>query len=314
MNWSDLPVLLAVAETGSFSAAARKLRLSQPTVGRRIAALEEQFGKALLTSNGKALELTATGRKVIEHARRMDDEAAAIMREVESEDDSLSGPVTISATQGVGDYWLPRVMAELCAEHPTLEIRVDVSPQAANLARREADIALRWMGPGNQNSLIGRKVIEAGFGLYASPSYLQSHGRPLAVADLSDHQMVEMQFTNGNRAWDPNEKMPAGARHPRISFSSNSFHAHETAILSGFGIGPLAHAQAAWVPGIERVIPDYENMEELWIVAHEDLMRSPRIRTVFDYLIEALRTDSEYFISGNPGRWKDDILAHRLHG
>lgn len=311
MNWSDLPVLLAVAETGSFSAAARKLRLSQPTVGRRITALEEQFGKALLSNNGKSLELTDTGRKVIEHARRMDDEAAAIMREVESEDKSLAGPVAVSATQGVGDYWLPRVMAELCEEYPALELRVDVSPQAANLARREADIALRWIGPGNQNSLIGRKVIEAGFGLYASPHYLQSHGRPLSVADLSDHQMVEMQFSKGNRAWDPNEQMPKGAQHPPISFTSNSFHAHETAILSGFGVGPLAHAQAAWVPGIERVIPEYEKMEELWIVAHEDLMRSPRIRTVFDFLVRALQTDAEYFRSGAPERWADQ-LPHGL--
>ena len=116
-NWSDYPILLAVAESGSLTAAGRKLNMSQPTVGRRIRALEDHFGTPLLKRENGSLIPTVFGTSMLDHIRRMQDEASAIDRSSATLEDSLSGVVRLSATEGVGTNWLPSVMQVLSLIH-----------------------------------------------------------------------------------------------------------------------------------------------------------------------------------------------------
>ena len=189
-NWSDYPIFIAVAETGSLTAAGRKLKMSQPTVGRRIRALEDHFKTRLLTKEAGKLVPTTFGNSILDHVRRMQDEAAAIDRSSATLENSLAGVVRMAATEGLGTAWLPDVMQMFRASHPDVLIDLGIGFRNYNLAQREADIALRWMGPGEQNSLIGRKVATVTFGLFASEDYIARRGMPNSLEDLKDHDGV----------------------------------------------------------------------------------------------------------------------------
>jgi len=302
INWADFPIFLAVIEEGSLSGAARKLHLSQPTIGRRMSALEEQIGVPLLHKTSAGLAATAMGVKVLEHVRQMDHQAEAITRTTAAEEQTLAGEITISATPGIGDMWLPWALIELYEAHPEIRIIIDVNFEQANLARREADIALRWFGPGNQNSLIGRKIVSTGFGLYAAAKYLDQSSRPQTEADLANHLAVSVEVGGNSPVW-PKNLSEISTQPRRISFQSNSFHTQSMAIAGGYGIGTLPHIMARQNLGVERVLPDYELFQDLWIVAHDDLSRNKRIRLVFDFLIMAMNRDQEHFATGKLHPW-----------
>lgn len=297
-NWSDYPILLAVAETGSLTAAGNQLGISQPTVGRRIKALEAHFGAPLLTKEDGHLCPTEFGYLVLDHIRRMESEADAITRSSATLEHSLVGPVMLAASQGIGDWWLPSVMQVFRRDNPDIIIDVNIDFRAANLAQREADIALRWMGPGTQNSLIGRRVASAGFGLFASEEYIARKGMPTTPEQLLDHDSVRMAI--GKETFWPldanGETLPA----PRATFNSNNLLAHSNAIQEGYGIGLMAYAAGFERLGLVRVLPELERIEELWVVAHEDLRKSARIRAAFDFIVNALQKDGDHFRYGKP--------------
>ncbi len=308
--WADFPILLAVAETGSLTAAGDKLGVSQPTAGRRIRALEEYFGAPLLTKDGNQLIPTAFGETVLARIRRMQEEADAIDRARAGADQSLDGPVTLSCTEGIGDLWLPHAMYDFHEKHPETSIKVVIDQRSVNLAQREADIAIRWAGPGSQNSLIGRKVLSAGFGLYAAPKYIQRNGRPLTAEDMHQHDGVMVTLGATSDFWP--ETMDTPQRRPkRISFQSNSFHTQGSALVAGYGIGLFAHfknSTASKHDGFERILPEMDFFEDLWVVAHEDLRKSARIRTVYDYVVEAMLHDRDFFETGGPSKY---LPTHR---
>jgi len=295
-NWSDYPIFLAVAEAGSLTAAGRALGMSQPTVGRRIRALEDHFGTALLKRESGQLIPTNFGQSMLDHIRRMQDEASAIDRSSATLEDSLSGVVRLSATEGIGTGWLPGVMQNFRREHPDVLIDIGIGFQNFNLAQREADIALRWNNPGEQNSLIGRKVAEVGFGLFASPDYLARRGAPKTLEDLVEHDGVIAQIMDGKSLWlmDADGKMAYKPK--QVTFNTNSIWAFDQALVHGYGIGVLPMCGLINRDlGLVRVLPDFVQMESLYLVAHQDLKRSMRIRAVFDYLVGAFKQDAAFF-------------------
>lgn len=309
-NWSDYPVFLAVAEAGSLTAAGKKLGMSQPTVGRRIRALEDHFNTPLLKRKDGHLVPTTFGQSMLDHIRRMQDEAAAIDRSSATLEDSLSGVVRLSATEGIGTAWLPGVMQRFRSEHPDILVDIGIGFESYNLAQREADIALRWKTPGEQNSLIGRKVADVSFGLFASPEYLNLAGAPETLEDLSQHDGVIASIMDGKILWvtDPDTDEPCHLP-GRITFKSNSIWAFYEGLEQGYGIGmlPLCGGNNR-NRHLVRVMPDMEHKEPLYLVAHQDLKRSARIRAVFDYLVEAFRQDGPFFDCGgesvfSPGKF-----------
>ena len=299
-NWSDYPILLAVAESGSLTAAGRKLNMSQPTVGRRIRALEDHFGTPLLKRENGNLIPTVFGASMLDHIRRMQDEASAIDRSSATLEDSLSGVVRLSATEGVGTAWLPSVMQHFRQTHPDILIDVGIGFQNYNLAQREADIALRWFSPGEQNSLIGRKVADVSFGMFASPEYIQKMGMPKTTLDLKSHDGVLASIMDGKILWLLDENDQPIHMPKRITFKTNSIWAFNEALENGYGIGalPIISGHSPRDLNLVRVLPEITHVEALYLVAHQDLKRSARIRAVFDYLVGAFKKDADYFIHG----------------
>jgi len=304
-NWSDYPILLAVAESGSLTAAGRKLNMSQPTVGRRIRALEDHFGTPLLKRESGNLIPTVFGASMLDHIRRMQDEASAIDRSSATLEDSLSGVVRLSATEGVGTAWLPSVMQHFRQSHPDILIDVGIGFQNYNLAQREADIALRWISPGEQNSLIGRKVADVSFGMFASPEYIEKNGMPQTALDLKNHDGVLASIMDGKVLWLLDENDQPIHMPKRITFKTNSIWAFNEALENGYGIGalPIVGDKIHRDLNLVRILPEIAHVEALYLVAHQDLKRSARIRAVFDFLVGAFKKDTDYFSYGSSSHY-----------
>ena len=309
-NWSDYPIFLAVAETGSLTAAGRKLGLSQPTVGRRLRALEEHFGTALISKHEGALIVTEFGNKVLENIQRMQDEADAINRSRASLDSSPSGVVRLSATEGTGTVWLPSVLQKFRETNPDVFVELGIGFRDFNLAQREADIALRWHGPGHQNSLYGRKVATFTFGLFASEDYIAARGEPKSLAELQDHDVAILMMKDDFPMW-LSQKHGEVSLPPRVTFRTDNYWAFSNAMTMGYGIGilPIGTQLVNGEQGLRRILPDITEREDLWLVAHEDLRKSRRIRSVFDFLVNAFKIDADYFLNGGESTFCPKIMV-----
>lgn len=297
-DWSDLDAFHAVIETGSLAAAARRLKVSHPTIGRRLDALEARLGTPLIVRGASGVTLTEAGAGILDNVRRMSQEADAIHRLAAGLDTGLSGVVTVSSIEGVGTTVLPRLFSELRAEHRDITFNLDISGQAANLARREADIAVRFGGAGAQHSLVAQRIASIGMGFYASPDYLDANGRPNTFDELTGHDVV----TSGV-GLDPSafESADGETAQGRVSLQCFSPPGTFLALETGMGIGVVSHWRARARSSLERVLPDVEAKPiEVWLVAHADVKKSARIRIVYDHLAKRFADNARNFREGDP--------------
>jgi len=298
LDWTALRDFLAVAETGSLSRAARRLGVSQPTLTRRMAALEDRFRTELFRRTPRGVELTEAGESILPAARQMEQEAHAAELVVSGRDTALAGVVRVTATEGLGIHWLTPTLAEFQLAHPAIEIQLLLQSQVLNLLQREADIAVRLSRP-LQPDLVGRKVGELAFGLYASREYLERHGRPATPEDLARHRSVA--FDEATR-WlsGPGASLERALSAASVAFRASSGQAQLAAIRAGCGIGAAVRFLAARHAELEQVLPETEIALELWLITHPALRRSARIRAVFDFL--AQRFESAQGLFRGPSR------------
>ena len=291
MDWRALQDVVTVAETGSLSAAARRLNVSQPTVGRRIEQLEEQLGTLLFNRTARGLILTKVGEGILGHAKQMEEGALAIERIATGANQELQGNVRVSLIEDLGILWIPQKLNEFHKEFPQLAIEVHIDNRNVNLLRREADIAIRLARP-EQADLICRKVGMLNFGLYASQSYLDQHGIPRKRADLKDHYHVGFDEV---MARGPNiKKLESLFNQGNIRHRSNSHMEMVEATRAGLGCTALCCFIGDAVPELERVlINEIDYAREIWLVTHAEINSSARIRAVFDFLGKALEEDMD---------------------
>jgi DNA-binding transcriptional LysR family regulator len=296
-DWADIRLFLAILDRGSLVAAAEHLDLTQPTVGRRLAAMEERFGTSLFVRAGRRMQLTDAGAAILDSARRMEREMLAIARSLEVQSTSLCGEVTVSATEGTGTEWLTPVLLDFHVRFPEIVLKVQIENRAVDLIRREADIALR-LGQPAQPDLIARRLVTVGFGLYASKGYLRRAPPLNSLEDLHAHQLVGLQAAGvgmNSAQMFPSSQPLTG----NFVYLSNSSTAQLSAVQAGFGIGVLSHRWAAIAGRLTRVLPDYTAAEiDLWLVTHEELRHSARIRAVFDFIAERALADKHLFERG----------------
>jgi DNA-binding transcriptional LysR family regulator len=284
-DWTLIQSFLAVAETGSLSAAARRLRQSQPTLGRHIRLLEAQLRAELFRRVPRGLELTEAGAQLIAPARAMAEAAARLARLADGRDTALAGTVRITASTVVSHYLLPPVIARLRRAEPEIQIELAPSDTTENLLYREADIALRMYRPG-QDEVIARHLADLPLGLYATPEYLDRAGRPGTLDEVLGLEMIGMDRSDlmlrGMKAM--------GAEVPRDFFPVRTDDQRLIWELTraGCGIGAAQRGIGDADPSVERVLPDIDlplPPLPLWIAAPEALRTTPRIRRVWDFLV-----------------------------
>jgi len=298
-DWADIRLFLAIREAGSLVAAAAQLELTQPTVGRRLAAMEQRFGTPLFVRAGRRMQLTDAGEAILESARRMEREMYAIERSLEAQSTALCGEVVVSATEGTGTEWLTPVLKDFHEEYPEILVTVQIDNRAVDLVHREADIAIR-LGQPAQDNVIAKKLLTVGFGLYASPQYLAGTPPVERLEDLAAHKLVGLDAA-GTDVRSPVALTRANPLPGRYVYLSNSPAAQLSAVRAGFGIGLISHRWATMQGDLVRLLPDYTPQTlDLWLVTHEDLRYSARIRVIYDFLAERIVQDKSLFQSGLP--------------
>ncbi len=287
LDWDDLRSFLAIARHGNLSAAARALKVTQTTMGRRLQALHDRSGARLLQKTPGGFVLTPAGERVLGAVERMEAEALAVERAITGEDVRLEGRVRVATVEAFGARILTPILAALHARHPGIVVELDTDTRSVSLSRREADVAVR-VAEFHQHDVVVRRAGEMAFALYAAPAYLALRGLPDLTAGAPGHALVTLQ--------EDLIGMPEGrwfstlAHDAQTVFLANSRDAQLRATQAGMGIGCLPRYLADAEPGLERLAPpEPAPSRGIWIGVHADTRHTPRIRAVLEVLNEGLR-------------------------
>jgi len=289
IGWEYWRTFQAVAKAGSLSAAARMLSLTQPTVGRHIDSLEAAVGAPLFTRSQTGLVPTPSALALVPHAEAMAASAEALKRTASGEAEAESGVVRLAASEIMGVEVLPSLLAPFRTMHPSIVLELALSNRQENLLRRDADLAVRMARP-TQEALVARRIGDVPIGLYAHRSYVERRGLPAHPAEIFEHQLVGVDRDAGRLGGLAIAGRPLT---PEVfAYRSDSDLAQLAALRAGLGIGVCQVAIARRSEDLVPVLPGLVVFSlEMWLVMHEDLRTSRRIRLLFDHLSGAL---SEY--------------------
>jgi DNA-binding transcriptional LysR family regulator len=296
VDWDDLKVAHAVARHGSLSAAARALATTQPTVSRRLSALERRIGVKLFERDANGLSPTDLCTALLESLDQMEEQAQAVERRIAARDTGLQGSITLTSLAWFGDDVLAPLLARFGARHKRVKIDLINDPRRFNLSRREADIAVR-IGMFDQEYLIERKVADVSYGLYTSFNYLNCYGHPdfskkcagHAVASLSEAPMKVVHI----------EWLKAIASEADIILRTNSIQSHIATVEAGEAMAVLPRVLADRRPGLVRLEPPLpEPSQPVKLGVHPDMRDTPRIRALIDFLVIELKARAAEL---NPG-------------
>lgn len=287
IGWEHYRTLLAVLAEGSLSGAARRLDITQPTVGRHIAALEVAFGQILFTRSQTGLLPTETALALRIHAEAMESSAAVLARVATEQGGEVAGVVRISASEVMAVEVLPPILATLRNTYPQLIVELVSTNQVQDLLHREADIAVRMTAP-TQDMLVARRIGDVALGLYAHTAYLERHGEPVSLEELTDHALIgfdqETPFLRAAAKHFPIWK------HAAFSLRCDSDLAQLALLRAACGIGVCQLALARQDPRLRRVLPEHFTYQlPTWVTMHEGLRHSPRTKAAFDMLVSGLQ-------------------------
>jgi len=284
-GWELYRSFLAVVREHSLSGAARSLGLTQPTLGRHIAALEAALRVPLFTRSRAGLQPTPGALALVPHAEAMASAASALERAASGEAHEERGAVRVTASEMIGVEVLPACLAPFRQRHPHIAIELVLSNRPQDLLRREADIAVRMVKP-TQGALTARKLGSLRVGLHAHPRYIAAHGAPRSLAELHQHPLIGY------------DKAPSLQRVPKLgltvsreqfAFRCDSDIGQYAALRAGFGIG-LCQLALARRDGLVPLFADVVGFDMgVWLVMHHDLKSSRRIRLLFEHLADALQ-------------------------
>lgn len=285
-DWNQARAFIATVEKGSLSAAARLLGQRQPTLSRQVASLEEDLGVLLFERVGRRLILTQAGEYLLAHFKAMEAAANLISLTASGQSQAIEGQVSITTTDGIATYHLPRVVRQIRAAAPGIRIDISTSNEVRDLMRREADISIRYARP-DQPDLVARKIGEMSARLYASREYLQSFGHPERAADVSGADFIGFGSPEQLLPVLTAQGLPLTDRNFKLTTSTGT--AYLALVREGLGIGALLQEDADLMPELVPVLPDFTPIPvPVWLVTHRELHTSRRIRIVFDLLADNL--------------------------
>jgi len=286
-HWDELRTFLEVMRDGSLSGAGRRLGLAQPTVGRHIDALEAELGLPLFARSPRGLAPTEAALNLAPHVEAMAAASAALARTAAGEASADHGVVRVTASEIVGCEVLPAIFAKFRAQNPGVAIELALTNRNEDLSRRDADIAVRMVRP-TQGMLVARRIGETRIGLYAHRDYLAQFGAPTSMAVLASHRLIG--FDRDDRAFRSVGALAGLLSRESFAFRCDSDLAQLAALRAGVGIGGCQENIARRTPELTPVLPGEISFTlEIWLVMHEDMKATPRVRSLFEHLATGLK-------------------------
>jgi len=279
MEWSDLKVFLAIARAGTLGAAARALGQTQPTMGRRLRALEQAVGQTLFQRTRDGFVLTAEGAAVLAHAERMEEEAIAFERRLAGRGETLEGTLRVSASDWFGARVLAPILAGFTRAHPGVTVELVTDSRLFSLARREADLVVR-IRPFDEPEVVQRRLTHVPYALYAVAGTTEpgdGTGCALVTMDTAFEAMPDV-------AW-----LARALPRARVAFRSNNREAQARACAAGAGFAVLPRPLGDAEPGLQRIdLGEAPPGRDVWLGFHRDLRRLARLRALLDAMVEGV--------------------------
>jgi len=281
MEWSDLRIFLAIAKEGSLGAAARQLGLSQPTVGRRLRALEEAIGQPLFQRSDDGVVLTDEGVAVLARAERIEAETVALQRELSGRDPELTGVIRLSSSHWFGEHLLTPVLAEYASLEPGVVVELNTSARAYSLQRREADLVFR-VYPFDDSEVVSRRLMSIAYA-----AYIRKGATHPAVGNGAGTALVTMDMTVGavpDAVW-----LKGILPNATVSARSNNRDVQARMCALGVGLAVLPRPLGDSIAEIEAVdLGEEPPHRDTWLGYHRDQKRQSRLQALLDLLVARL--------------------------
>lgn len=275
MNWDDVKIFLAIAKAGSLGAAARACGQTQPTMGRRLKALEGSLGQTLFQRTSHGFVLTDEGAAILAHAQRMEEEAVGLERALAGQDQRLEGSLRVTSSDWFGVHVLTPVLSRFNRAHPGVALELVTESRPLSLARRETDIAFRIVRF-EEADVIQRKLLRLDYRLYRRRG-AEAEAPRIITMDLAFRHLPDAVWLR--------ERFPDAP----ITIRSNSREVQAKACIAGAGLAVLPTLMADSIPGLERCkAEEAPPGRDVWMGYHRDLRRLPRLRALVDFFVAGL--------------------------
>ena len=284
-DWNDLRHLIAVSRCGSTLAAAKMLDVNQSTVHRRLMELERRIGLALVKRRPAGYRLSELGEALIDEILAVQTAVDNVERKIRSLKHDLKGTIRLTCPEPT----VPRIAASgllnrFHARYPDLVVEFVTSDRYLDLAKGEADVAFRSGEPVDER-LVGRKICDSIWAVYASRSYVRQHGRPETIADLAAHALIGFDGIMQNHRvaiW-----LPTAVPDARIVSRSSSMLGAVASVKAGVGVAPLPTTLGDAEDTLIQVLPPVEELTRSWyLLTAPDLRKTPRIAAFVDCVLD----------------------------
>ncbi|MBN3811731.1 LysR family transcriptional regulator [Paraburkholderia sp. Ac-20347] len=288
-NWNDLRIFLEVARSGTLGGAARRLKVDHSTISRHIARLEETINSPVFERDYQGLHITAKGREIVQYVEAMEADAVALSDALGGSHQEPSGSVRVGTMEGIASLYLAGEFGRLKKTHPKISVELVTTTHQMHVNQREADIFLSFFPPDGK-ALDVVPIGEFPLHLYAAPAYLEAHGTPVDVADLSRHEFAS--YVSDLIQLDTVRWLDEVVSNPSLSFQSSSMIAQLFAAMSAAGIVMLPSFAKAERFGLVPLLTGRIKVKRtIWMTVHRELQYLPRIKSVTQFLQETIARD-----------------------
>jgi DNA-binding transcriptional LysR family regulator len=282
-DWNDLRIFLAVARSGSSLSASRALGISQATVSRRVAALEQELGVELFSRTAAGYALTARGLALVPRAEAVEAAAGDFAEAAGAEARRLSGTVRLTTVEAAANAWVIPAIAGLHESQPGVQVDIITTDANLDLARGEADVAIRFGPRPAEDTLVVRRLAELEQTIYASHDLVARLGRPRDLADLARYPLIIENYANFGRFAD---WLIAAVPDGRIVQRVSSLSGLVASVRSGIGAAVLPCVIADSIRSLARLMPPIPDLAApCWMVTTDHARRQPHIREVIDRVV-----------------------------
>ena len=281
-EWDDLRYFLAVAQTGSVTAASVKLGVNQSTVSRRINNFEKLMNVRLFERLSTGYELTPEGEELRHRVLHIEDEIHAIDRHIMGKNIALSGPIRVTTPLAMARYFVLPIFKRFNKLHPGIELHLNLSNSLYNLSQREADVAIRVTRDAVPENLIGRELGLVDYGVYGEKRYVESYTKAKGKIPL---RWIGEDNNDSRPNW-----LPGGIEPIQLVMRCNEVLATMDAIQQGLGVGRLP----AFIGDTNSKLKQLKFSQKItsvpvWLLSHEDMRRVNRMRVFTSFLVEEMR-------------------------
>ena len=282
IDWGWLRSFVAVSEAGSLRDAAEGLGISQPTLSRHIQRLEAHLRVSLFDRTGRGLALSPRGAELYESAVSVKASVDGFMRQATGLDEALRGTVRVTSTRLFGVYLISRWLRQFRDRHPSISVDLVIDDSPVDLLTREAEIAVRLFRP-SQPDLRARKCGTSAIGFFASRGYLETYGHPEEVAAIRSHQLIG--YDQRTAILEVSAAMGFPLVRADFDICTDDVSMQVAACRAGLGIATFSTTVGRRCPDLVELFPSaIPTQQEVWLVAHPDLQRNPRVRAAWDDL------------------------------